>query len=230
MKLRWLLLLLVSLNVCYLIWQLLVPAPGTATDAARSGESAIESGVELALWEGRRDEVVQDEAVLNDSAPVFAVSIPCFVIGPFLEAQYRDAVAGGMGLDDSWYRQREVMSDVRYRVYLGPYPNGGAAQRAHDALLADFESRGEPLDSFLVTTGERRDTISLGLFREQENAASVYSLMIELEYDVVLEEEAVMQQEYWLAARVGEDHPLYRQLPAVFGPTMPENLCETIAP
>lgn len=230
MKLRWLLVLLVSLNVCYLIWQLLVPTPGRPTDAARSEGAAFEAGVELALWEGGREEVVQDERVLDEGVSVVNVPMPCFAIGPFPEAQNRDAVAGAMELDDSWYRQRAVMTDVRYRVYMGPYPDGGAAQQAHEAMLADFESRGESLDSFLVPTGERRDTISLGLFREQENAASVYSHMSELEYDVVLEEEVVMQQEYWLAARAGADHPLYRQLPAIFGRAMPENLCETIAP
>lgn len=234
---RWVLILLLTLNVCYLLWEWLQAAP----ERESRPELPAVPQVEL-LGEVREEGAVpasrgpDDEEPAGDESTPVADSARCARIGPFSDQQARSAFAdrldSGLPLESG---SSERVVDTLYRVYLPPYPDREAAVEANEQLRQALEEQGLEIDSFVISSGELDDGISLGVFGQQENARTVRERMQELEYPVRIREESRTETDFWLLARGGEAvtelSQRWSQL-SVGGdsPQLTENLCETIAP
>lgn len=226
---RWLIIILLSLNASYLLWTLLVSPPGQpGGDVPFIDDRANE----LALWQSPETDVGGEAGAGPGTETVSTIDEAelCFAFGPFAASLHRDGYARGTGLADAVPVERERQLGVVYRVYMGPYADEAALQEAHTDLRAALDAGDATVESFPVTAGDRANTISLGLFRDPANAASIRARMDALGYVADVSEEPESTIEYWLVIHQGPSDALYGQLPAQFAPAILENLCETIAP
>lgn len=128
----------------------------------------------------------------------------CLSIGPFLtQVDLRRAV-GLLSPQVNRIQFREALVRVErgYWVYL---PAPGAREQALQ-LARELSSRGLR-DYYVVTAGERENTISLGLFRELANAERRQQEVEAAGFEPRLEARADDQSQYWieLAAAPGFD-------------------------
>lgn len=91
----------------------------------------------------------------------------CFTLGPFLEPERAATLAEqirerGLPASERPLEQREVSS---YWVYLAPQPSRAEAL----SVARQLAQRGVK-DYYVVTSGESRNAVSLGLFSEQARA------------------------------------------------------------
>jgi hypothetical protein len=152
-----------------------------------------------------------DRARLGGAAPVAeAVPAPlpegavCQSLGPFesAEALRRAMDALLPRVERIQYREVQAMALHGYRVYL---PAAANRQQALDAarLLA---ARGIA-DYYVVTAGDQENTVSLGIFRELDNATKRRDSVAALGFNAVVEPRTEPVRQWWidLAAAAGFD-------------------------
>lgn len=235
---RWVLILLLTLNVCYLLWESLQSAPERDSHPELPAAPRVELLDEVS--EGgavpAASGVSDDEDPVGDESTPVAGSARCARIGPFPDPQARSAFAqtldSGLPLES---RSSERVMETLYRTYLPPYPDREAAVEANEELRQALEEQDLAIDSFVINSGELNDGISLGLFGQQENARAVQQRMQALEYPVRIREEPRSETDFWLLARGGDTvtelTQRWSQLSAGDDSLqLTENLCETIAP
>lgn len=215
---RWFLIVLLTLNVCYLLWGLLRPTPGQ------------EAAMELAA---DRTQVGQAYPVtplvtpsdLSDSRPV------CALIGPFPDESLRELAMERWATYEPRALSRSEPGEVFYRVHVS------ATEEGPDILLSSVRERlqgAEPdIGSFLISDGQLAGDVSLGLFRQHSNAVDVQRRASEAGVSAILHEEREESATYWLQLQFDTTQvPLsageLRELDEDLQYT--ENLCETIAP
>lgn len=228
---RWLLILLLTLNGCYLLWESLRDAP----EQEVYPELPSAPRVEL-LDEGRASPARPPDTGDGGESSSAMVAGRCARVGPFADAQARSAFLDALdpGLELSPQSSERVVETL-YRTFLPPYPDREAAMEANEELGRVLQEQDLSIDSFVIDSGELSNGISLGLFGQQDNAQAVQRRMRELDYPVRIREEPRSETEFWLLARGGEAvMELARQWPELSvedeSLRMAENLCETIAP
>lgn len=148
------------------------------------------------------EESAQISPVVEDTV----VSVPplCFTLGDFAtaaQAQSARQVFAGMGVGVE--EQEQIKSILQgYWVYLPPasdYPSARAtARQLQDKGIEDL---------FIMGTGEYRNAISLGLFRQKSAAQSRLAQMRELGFEVKLDEQYRDQTRYRLLLTVPAEPP-----------------------
>lgn len=130
--------------------------------------------------------------------------LACLEIGPFLtQADLRRAMnAFTPSAERLQFRETRALASRGYWVYL-------PAQGSRDAALAtarELSSKGLR-DYYVVTAGERENTISLGLFREVSNAEQRHAQVRALGFDAQLQPRSDEIPNYWidLAVEAGYD-------------------------
>ena len=100
------------------------------------------------------------------------------------------------------FREVEAMALRGYRVYLP-----AAADRAQALSTARSLSAKGIADYYVVTAGEQTNTVSLGIFRELENATKRRDEVVALGYNAVVEPRTEPVKQWWidLAATPGFD-------------------------
>jgi hypothetical protein len=199
MLLRSLILLLACMNVGVATWWALHREPQQA--ALPVNEPGI-SSLTLLSEVDRGSLAAATQSAAN--APAISADAICQSIGPFASAESLRAAMDALlpKVERIQYREVEAMSLQGYRVYLP-----AAADRAEALATARKLSGRGVKDYYVVTAGEQVNTISLGIFRELENATKRRDSVSALGYNAVVEPRTEPVRQWWidLAAAAGFD-------------------------
>jgi hypothetical protein len=146
-----------------------------------------------------------------DAAPTPLADMPvCLSIGPFeTPADLRAAMARLMPeVGRIQFRELPATALRGYRVYLPAAPSRGEALAAARALAA----RGLR-DYYVVTAGDQQNTVSLGMFRDLENATRRQSEVQALGYAAAVEARTESVPQYWVDVAAPEGFDWTRVLP-----------------
>lgn len=206
---RVLFLILLALNVAVGTWWLTRPAPSPAIfSMADPGISPLQ----LLSERGDADMAAAAQAAVTPAAARTASEL-CFSTGPIgSESELRGNV--------------EQLN--RYVARLQVRESSARVVRGYSVYLPAFDSRDEALrgarqlsaaglrDYYVVTAGEQENTISLGLFRQEENARRRLQQVQALGFEARLGERADTEKQFWIdfnpLAEAGED---WRSTPIV---------------
>ncbi len=193
---RSLIAILLVMNLVVAAWLWLRPMPQAALDAPALPSSAPT----LVLLSEEEEQAVADGAVMAepDGPPEPTPGLDrlaCLEIGPFLtQADLRRAMnAFTPSAERLQFRETRALASRGYWVYL-------PAQGSRDAALAtarDLSAKGLR-DYYVVTAGERENTISLGLFREMANARQRHEQVRALGFDAQLQTRTDEIPNYWI--------------------------------
>lgn len=190
MFLRLLLLLLVFLNLGVAGWLLFGEPDRAAPPAGEPGVPTLELLSELAsgpdaesaeLVEAPRGELLAGTA--------------CFSLGPFAtEAEVRQVLAALTAhVARIQYRQEQSTSSRGWWVYLP------ALASRDEALRTARELSGHGVrDYYVVTAGDRENTISLGLFHDPENARRRRDAIAAMGFSPALHERTEQVLQFWV--------------------------------
>ncbi len=237
---RWILITLLTLNVCYFLWQWLQDDDGSPRYPELPAAPTVELlEQEAALPEEETGETGEDAAgqrQVRDQSAAVDLASRCARVGPFSDQQARRRFRQALGNDLPMTPQRgERVDETRYRVYLPPFESRQAAAEANTDLRQALEGEGLDIESFVITAGELADGISLGVFREQGNAAALQRQLSDLDHPVRVREEQSTETVYWLVVKGGAAVVELNQRWAVLSAEydtlqVTENLCESFAP
>jgi hypothetical protein len=198
---RALFLLLVTLNIAAALWLWLAPAP------ARSQPALADPGVALLTLLGESLAGLEGQEAELASAPEPLVAAieggSCVEIGPFQtqsDLRQAETVLTAVG------RNRGVREAVerRFRGYWVFLPASASRDRALGTAreLAAAGIR----DYYVVTAGDRENTISLGLFRDRANAERRQEEMHNRGYTAEMSERVEEQRVFWVTLALPAQH------------------------
>lgn len=129
--------------------------------------------------------------------------LECAEIGPFLtQADLRRVMnAFAPSAERIQFRETRTLTNRGYWVYL-------PAQRSRDAALSvarELSAKGLR-DYYVVTSGERENMISLGLFQNLENARQRHEQLRALGFDARLQPRSDEIPNYWIDLAAGPGH------------------------
>jgi hypothetical protein len=198
MLLRALILLLVCMNLGVAGWWLL------HREAQARPLPANEPGIATLTLYSEAGRGAAQRASSAASAPAVSADAVCQSLGPFETAQ---SLRGAMDalltkVERIQFREVEATALRGYRVYLP-----AAADRAQAQATARALSEKGITDYYVVTAGEQLNTVSLGIFRELENASKRRDEVVRLGYNAVVEPRTEPVKQWWidLAAAPGFD-------------------------
>lgn len=216
---RWLLMLLVILNLLFYLLHLNQTRP-VASGAAQLGVPSREADIKLLSETG---------SLLRRRSTHDAGSV-CLLLGGFNEESLAQAVEQRLlSLDiDSQVKAVDEAAGVDYWVYLPPLVSRQASLRQ----LRELQSRN--IDSYIITVGDLSNGISLGIFSRKGSAESVVNRMQRVDYTALIRELPRSHRRYWV--RVVDDRKdllsdeliaeLVRSFPALESQQIP---CSSIA-
>ncbi|MCX7556311.1 SPOR domain-containing protein [Xanthomonadaceae bacterium JHOS43] len=192
---RALIALLLTMNLGVALWLWLRPASPSPEWQARTED---DMPTLVLLNEEDSEAETLDDAAEPDSPPQPTPGLDrlvCVEIGPFLtQADLRRAMnALTPSAERLQFRETRALASRGYWVYL-------PAQGSRDTALATArELSGKGLrDYYVVTAGERENTISLGLFRELSNAQQRHAQVRALGFDAQLQSRSDEIPNYWI--------------------------------
>lgn len=200
---------LLAMNLAAGAWWYLRPTPPVEPFRA-----ALPGVTPLLLLQERNAEDMA--AAARASADVEAgadarASAICAVLGPF---ETQSDLSRAMALLTPQVERiqfREATQDITrgYWVYLPAYESRDAALRSARQLNAAGVR-----DYYVVTAGDRENTVSLGLFRDRDNASRRQSQIAALGFPARMEERTEVQRQYWIEfEQRGEEEPDWSELP-----------------
>jgi len=199
MLLRALILLLACMNLGVAAWWMF------HRDAQAHPLPAIEPGIaSLTLYsESDRAKLPVPEAAAS-ATPALTADAVCQSIGPFeTSVALRRAMDALLPkVERIQFREVEATALRGYRVFLP-----AAADREQALATARSLSAKGITDYYVVTAGDQTNTVSLGIFRELENATKRRDQVVKLGYNAVVEPRTEPVKQWWidLAATPGFD-------------------------
>lgn len=202
---RALIALLLTMNLVLALWLWLRPPVAMPEEPAAPDTDAVPDLVLLSEEEGPSLAWLESESAEPDGPPQPTPgpeSLVCLELGPFLtQADLRQVMTTlTPHAERVQYRQTRAMANRGYWVHL-------PAQGSRDAALAaarELSVKGLR-DYYVVTAGERENTISLGLFRERSNAQKRLAEVRALGFDARLQPREDEVPHYWIDLMVGSD-------------------------
>ena len=199
MLLRALILLLVCMNLGVAGWWML------HRDAQARPLPANEPGIAtLTLYSEAGHGAVPRPVPGTNDAPAVSADAVCQSLGPFETSQsLRKAMDALLSkVERIQFREVDAMALRGYRVYLP----AGADRAQAQATARDLSAKGIT-DYYVVTAGDQLNTVSLGIFRELENASKRRDEVVALGYNAVVEPRTEPVKQWWidLAAAPGFD-------------------------
>lgn len=209
MLLRALIVLLLCMNVGVAAWWAShrepVPAAVPATD---------KDVPSLVLLSETERKPVADAAELAEAPMPLSPDAVCLSIGPFATpAQLRLAMDLMLPrVERIQFREVPAVALRGYRVYLPPAASRAEALQTARALSAKGIS-----DYYVVTAGDDENTVSLGIFRELDNATQRREAVAVLGYSPVIEPRTEQVPQWWIdvAALPGLDWKMTLPDPAL---------------
>lgn len=190
MLIRAVLLLLVCMNVGVASWWLAHREP------VRAVLPATDNGVSSLTLLSEVERVPAPDAEELSSAPeVLSPDAVCLSLGPFqTPADLRRAMNLLMPrVERIQFRETAAVAVRGYKVFLPPAANRAQALQAARALSAQGVS-----DYYVVTAGDQQNTISLGIFRELENATKRHDAVAALGYNPSVEPRTEQTRQWWI--------------------------------
>jgi len=192
------LLLLVCLNLAAALWWVAhAPAQALRLPITDAGVPGLTLLAEAELDNAPASAELAVAPARLDATPA------CFSVGPFeTPSALRRAVdALGTSVGKLQYREAQVQSTRGFRVYIP-----AAASRA-DALAGARTLAAQGMrDYYVVTAGPGENTVSLGLFREEENARKRLVEVQALGIKAVMEASSEERPQWWLEIAVAADY------------------------
>jgi hypothetical protein len=187
---RILVILLLAMNIGVAVWWSLRP------DYEPRRHAATEPAVPTLELLSELD-IAASEAELAEAPQPIAPTVDavCQRLGPFLtQADLRRAVGAlTPAVQRIQFRETRALARRGYWVYMPPQANREAAL----ATARELASRGLR-DYYVVTAGDRQNTISLGLFRELANARQRQSDVQAMGFSAELGERTEDIPQYWI--------------------------------
>jgi cell division septation protein DedD len=106
------------------------------------------------------------------------------------------------------FQERAMESTRGYWVYLPAYSDRDTALKAARQL-----NQAGVRDYYVVTAGDHENTVSLGLFRDRENAMRRQGQISALGFPARLEERTEVERQFWIEFEQGAAAPDLSQLP-----------------
>ena len=215
MLLRALIVLLLCMNVGVAVWWAShrEPAPVAVPATDKDVPSLV------LLSEAERKPVV-DAAELAEAPAELSPDAVCLSIGPFSTPAHLRLAMDLMlpRVERIQFREVPAVALRGYRVYLPPAASRAEALQTARALSAKGIS-----DYYVVTAGGDQNTVSLGIFRELENATQRREAVAALGYSPVIEPRTEQVPQWWIdvAALPGLDWKTTLPDPELQGRTAP---------
>jgi hypothetical protein len=191
MMLRALIVLLLCMNLGVAVWW------AAHREPTRPELPATDAGIPslTLLSETERPAAAVDAAELSVAPEAPGPASTCLSLGPFsTPADLRKAMNTLMPQVESiQFREVAAVSLRGYRVFL---PAAGSRAQALETARA-LSAKGIS-DYYVVTAGEQQDTISLGIFRELENATKRREEVAALGYNPTTEARTEPVQQWWI--------------------------------
>lgn len=194
---RWLLMLLVTLNLLlYLLY--LNQARPVVDSAAQLSTPSREADIKL----------LHEADSFARRRPARDANNVCLLLGGFNEATLAQAVEQRLlSLDiDSQFEAVDEAAGVDYWVYLPPLVSRQASLRQ----LRELQSRN--IDSYIITVGDLSNGISLGIFSRKDSAESVVSRLQRVDYTALIRELPRSHRRYWVRVAGERKHLLGDEL------------------
>lgn len=232
-KMRWFFWTLVMLNAVAAYWF------SSAADHRRDASTALTAGntiayghdvPELKLWnEAPAESLVPDDGVIESKGIVEVTpqeeSVPeemrgapvgqqplCRLVGPFnTEGLAKVRLALGDQMNEIRVISKEEIVNGGYWLIISPSDTKDAAE----SVLINLRQR--EIDSFLITDGEYRNGITLGVFSEKENADSYQENLKKKGVESLLIPRTQVEQRSWLQL---SDEKKYAKTITVIGSTL----------
>lgn len=119
------------------------------------------------------------------------------------------------------YQESSSVTTRGYWVYLPAFNSRDAALKSARQLNAAGVR-----DYYVVTAGDHENTVSLGLFRDRDNAARRQSQIAALGFPARLEERTEVERAYWIEfERPDAEPPDYSALPGALRLTLKPRAC-----
>lgn len=196
---RVLVLLLLVMNIGVAVWWTLRPAPPAPAQAATAepGVAGLRLLSELDPGASAEDSdaVAMTALALGPPAP----SSECLQIGPFLTQIDLRRAMNAIAPAAQRIQFRETREVIRrgYRVFL---PSPGSREAALEQ--ARQLSRKGVSDYYVVTAGDEQNTISLGMYREQDNAETRLAQVRALGFEARVEPRNEELPQFWIDAEL----------------------------
>jgi hypothetical protein len=188
---RVLFLLLLAANLGFGAWLLLAPP------AAIAQLPPTDAGVPPLVLLNEREGAVADAAELARAPEPIGASanLSCTTLGPFpTQSDLRRAMTALTPLTERiQFRESRALRSRGWWVYLPAFGSREEALAAARALSAKGVR-----DYYVVTAGDQENTISLGLFRDGDNARRRRDEVSALGLDAQLSERSEDTPQYWL--------------------------------
>ena len=188
---------LVLINVLFAIWQVFL---ADTQDEVTPVPTSLELRGSLRLL----GEVDESDLKLRELESA-AVQVPaqegvCVEVGPF--ASQQDALAWRSQVQSPEWRPIEYDETVavNYRASIAPLETTGQATQVLERLQRVIAEQAIRTDAFLISSGDLRNGISLGLFGARDNAIAVRTALEAQGFSVLVREEPRLAQQFWLAS------------------------------
>lgn len=187
---RWIFLLLVVLNAFYYVWHQqqapLRPKEVTPVALQQNTKRDIQLLSESKAPTARELEVKPDVTPIADDS--------CLYLGAFEQRAEAEVVEQRLiSLDiSSEVRSVDAQSGTDYWVYIAPLGSRDASLRQ----LKELQARN--IDSYLISQGELKNGISLGIFPRKDSAESVMQRLNDVGYESSLRELPRAHRDYWV--------------------------------
>ncbi len=205
--------LLLIANLALFIWLRQQPVP-SATASPPRHDRHIPSLRLLSELE-RENPVSTGLGLQADAHGIVPV---CFRIGPFstqaVVSQLQETLQDFM--IKARLRRETASQEAGYWVFLP-----AAASRAQALKTARRLSDAGIKDYYVVTAGARENTVSLGLYRDKENAMSRLERLRQRGFDAQWEARLEQWPEYWLDVALASDQA--EKLPAIVAEKQPDS-------
>ncbi|MCQ4281462.1 SPOR domain-containing protein [Pseudomonas stutzeri] len=198
---RWLLMLLVVLNLLFYLYNLNQRSPLVEEEVKTARAS---SGADLKLLSETKSLAPRVSSNDEDAG--------CLFLGGFDQESMALAIEQRLLSRDIDSRVKSVdeAAGIDYWVYLPPLVSLQASLRQ----LRELQSRN--IDSYIITVGDLSNGISLGIFSRRDSAESVVSRLQGIDYAASIRELPRTHRSYWVQVVGARQHllgePLLRDL------------------
>jgi cell division septation protein DedD len=220
---RILVLLLLVMNLAsagWWYWREQLPAPVM---------NSLDAGTPGLVLLSERDQASMVAAAQNADAAADVSDSPdrapavCAVLGPF---ETQSDLRRGMDVLTPQvlriqYQESSSVTTRGYWVYLPAFTTRDSALKSARQLNAAGVR-----DYYVVTAGDHENTVSLGLFRDRDNASRRQAQIAALGFPARLEERTEVERAYWIEfERSTAEPPDYSQLPGAGQLTLKPRSC-----
>lgn len=126
--------------------------------------------------------------------------VMCTTIGPIEKQEVGVNLVKNLKIEgyESVLQALELSREVQYWVLLPPFST------RKEALQSLKELQTKKIDSYLLSSGEMKNAISLGLFKHEQSAKGVLTSMLDSGFKAEMQKKERINNEYWVRILPGQ--------------------------